>query len=215
MRSAASLVKHRLRLLATWPVVVCASVSLPRTAAACSCGGEWTRADADVIFRGKVVEVHEPVRRRIRPRSRPTNPLVGVAWRMWFAASGTFDSDVRTVFEVETTWKGRPPQFVTINTGSGMCCDCSVGKIFEEGKEYLLYATRYRDELEISWCSGAVVVGKTAIDAEVATFGAGMKPTPGVRTPMFWRTLLLPAALATPLIFGLLIWSWKTRRRAA
>jgi hypothetical protein len=205
MRVAVGPAIRRFRLLALRLVLLFATVSFPRTSVACSCSGEWTQADAEVIFRGKVVEVHEPMLLRLRPRGPYV--ITRMPWAAWFAASKKFDSDVRTVFEVETAWKGQPAQFVTVNTGSGLCCDCTFGNIFKEGQEYLLYATRHRGELGIGSCAGIALFGKTDIDAEAARLGPGMKPTPGARSmPMFWQSLLLPSAVAAPFMLGLLIW---------
>jgi hypothetical protein len=214
MRSVAGPVMRRLRLQTACLIILCVTVSFPRTSLACSCGGTWTPVDADVIFRGTVVRVHDPVLRRLRPRG--PHVITRVLWGLWYDAAKVFDSDVRTVFEVESAWKGHPAQFVTVNTGSGLCCNCTFGNLFMEREEYLLYATRDGGELGVGSCAGVVIVGKAAIDAEAVLLGPGVKPTPGPRgIPTSWRALLLPSAMATPFMLALLIWLWRISTRSS
>lgn len=178
---------------------------------ACSCGETWERMDADVIFQGRAIEVHQPMHLRFGP-SRPRG-AAGIPWGLLFEASRALDRDVRTVFRVRQAWKGGPPQFVTVNTGSGLCCDCSVGRMFEEGKEYVVYAAQYHGELNIGFCAGSALAGNRLPTADVDKLGAGTPPSSGRRGfPMLWRHLLLPGAMAVPILLAAMIWRRSTRR---
>jgi hypothetical protein len=180
---------------------------------ACSCGGTWERTDADVIFQGEAIEVHQPLHLRFKP-SR-VHGLARVPWGLWFEASRALDQDVRTVFCVSKAWKGSPSQFVTVNTGSGLCCDCSVGKIFEEGKQYVVYGAQYNGQLNIGLCGGSALPRSGLPRAEVEKLGRGTPPSSGRRPrglPMFWRHLLLPGAVALALRLAAIIWRRATHR---
>jgi len=204
----------RLRNAAPWQRLVVVSIlafsgfSLwARFGWACSCAGNWERSDADVIFQGQVVEVHEPMHLRF---SRPRG-VTRIPWQLWFKASDALDPGVRTVFRVNKVWKGAASQLVTVSTGSGWCCDCSLGKIFDDGKDYVVYAVRRDGELRIGFCAGSALSGKALPSAEEAKLGHGTPPASGHSFPMFWRHLLLPGALAAPLLLAAMIWQ-RSRR---
>ncbi len=178
---------------------------------ACSCGGDWQRSDSDVIFRGKVVEVHRPLHLRFVPRR--ADRLGFVAWRIWYSLAKHFDADVRTVFQVDTAWRGSPSLFMTVNTGSGMCCNCSLGDVFVPGGEYIVYAMRETDgELSVAFGSGHAFLGKALPLEDIGELGPGIAPTRGGRgVPLVWRHLILPAALLG--FVGLAVLGAQWRRR--
>ena len=193
-------------------VAFAAAISWAQAAWACSCGGFWEPTDADVIFQGEAVEVHVPLHLRFGPER--IEGVGGIAWGLWFEVARNFDDDVRTVFRVERAWKGNPAQFVTVNTGSGMCCNCTVGAILEEGSEYVVYAAKDDGETRVGWCAGYVVAGKDLPRPEVTSLGAGTPPSKARRGfPMFWRHLLLPATIAVVVALPVLIWRRRSKRR--
>jgi hypothetical protein len=199
------------RLVSCTVAFVVALLSV-HTAWACSCGGDWEKPDADVVFRGEVVEVHVPLHLQIHPER--VEGVVGFAWALWFTISRPFDEDVRTVFHVTKAWKGAPSEYVTLNTGSGMCCNCTVGNIFKQGTEYVVYANEYQSELHIGWCGGAAVALEDLPPSEAADLGPGAPPASGGRgLPLLWRHLLLPAALGGPIALIAALWRWRSRRR--
>jgi hypothetical protein len=200
-----------LRLLAMSIAVLVAIVLGVKAAWACSCGGFWERMDAEMIFQGEVVEVHVPLHLQVAPRK--LEGIGGIAWGLWFSVSQGFDDDVRTVFRVDKVWRGRLAQFVTVNTGSGLCCNCSLGKIFEKGHEYVVYAPKQADEIFIGFCGGRADAVKDMSPAELAMLGASTPvASGGRRVPMFWRHLLLPLALAAPIALAAIVWRRRSRK---
>jgi hypothetical protein len=182
-------------------LVFAATISITKAGAACSCGGEWGPTDADTVFQGEAVEVHRPLHLRFRPEGGKT--LARLVWGLWSRIARPFDSDVKTVFRVSRSWKGDPPEFVTINTGSGTCCECSVGTIFAEGGNYVVFAVKYGGELHVNSCAGMMVSGKALPAAEAAKLGVGTRPSKGSRSlPMTWRYLLFPGVLALPIVLA-------------
>lgn len=189
-----------------------AGIAAAETGAACSCGDVADRMNADVIFQGEAVEVHRPLHLGIRPPS--SGRIAPIIWRTWFVISRKFDPDVRTVFRVNEAWRGGPAQFVTVNTGSGICCDCSVGDIFTAGSSYVVYAVRYRGELLVEFCSGGVVPGKRLPPVDASLLGRSSPPSSGPRAfPMFWRHLSLPMTVVTAIVLMVSAVSWISKRR--
>jgi hypothetical protein len=174
---------------------------------ACSCGDAIHPLDADVIFQGEAVEVHQPLHLRFVPRTE--EELEMVAYELWFTAAREFDRDVRTVLRVNTAWKGRVPTYITIHTRF---------RSFEEGRDYVVHATMDGDELHVAGCTGGrVFPGKAPTPEYAANLGPGTRPSRGARGfPMFWRHLLLPATMALPIAFaGLIHWRFAGRRARA
>jgi hypothetical protein len=101
-------------------LTLCAVLVLGREALACDCAvsvpPDEAFAQADAVFRGKVVEV------------RPSNP--GRRWEPQYFV-------VR--FKIRTAWKGATTSEFTLGTGVGGG-DC--GKHFTQGAEYVVYAYR-------------------------------------------------------------------------
>jgi len=189
-------------------------LALARMGWACSCGGSWELKDAEVIFRGEVIEVHEPLHLQITPSSR--HGFAATAWWAWASASRTFDEDVRTVFRVDEVWRGEPAEYVTVNTGSGLCCDCSLGRQFKVGHEYVVYAWRWNGELHIGGCAGRAHDVSPASLAELASLGMGKGKPPasgGGYVPVFWRHLLLPLAFLGPILLTAIGWLRRAQRR--
>ena len=182
---------------------------------ACSCADAGDRLDTDIIFQGEAVEVHRPLQVRFVP-SRPGN-LEGSVWRLWFTVAKAFDPDVRTVFEVKTAWRGDPPQYVAVNTGSGLCCSCTLGDIFKVGNDYVVFATKFDGKLIVDSCTGWSFAGTTLPPESATKLGLGAPPSRGARgLPMFWRHLLFPAAIALPIaLAGLIQWRSSGRRARA
>ena len=192
-----------------------ATASFAETGKACSCGGTWTPADADVVFLGEAVEVHEPLHLKLGPGIY--GGIAGIAWGLSFTVTRALRDEVRTVFRVKRAWKGAPSEFVTVNTGSGVCCDCSAGNVFDEGSDYIVYATQSDGELSVGLCGGYAVATVLLPPAELAKLGPGAPPSVGPAIfPMFWRHLLLPAAGAVPFaLAGVIGWFLSKRGRRA
>lgn len=172
---------------------------------ASSCGDVWLPSDADVIFQGQAIEVHDPL--HLRFRRTGASRATGLACGLWLAAARSLDDDVRTVFRVSRGWRGTPSQFVTVNTGPWLR--------FEVGKEYVVYAAKDDGELYVGSCAGTALPGSALPADDAATLGIGTPPSRGGRgVPMFWRHLLLPSAVVMPILLTATIWAWLTRRRA-
>ena len=135
-------------------------VLLPDCASACSCvlpqGSQKERAEralsgSEAVFSGKVVEIEKP----------PSGP----GW-----SSGDLETDT---FRVSEVWKG--PQRATLEVKTpvwGMSC----GYPFEEGQEYLVYASGKQD-LKVHACGTTKQLSKA--DEDLAVLGNGEKPTDG------------------------------------
>ena len=198
--------------VAIWVLALVATIFDAEIGKACSCGDITDPLDVDVILQGEAVEVHQPLHLRFIPRGRG---LEREAWRLWYSVATNFDSDVRTVVRVNTVWKGRAPKFVTINTGSGLC---SYGAVFQEGRDYVVHATRDNGELHLYSCAGGRVFSGKALEPEYAAkLGPGIPPQSGARGfPKFWRHLLFPATLALPIaLAGLIYLIAKSRHKRA
>lgn len=179
---------------------------------ACSCGDDWGRADAAVVLSGTAIEVHEPSHLRVGPTQ---GGLAGMFVGAWVKASMAFDPDVKTVLRVNQVWKGTVTQFVTVNTGSGLCCDCSLGKVFDEGNEYVVYADEGDGEIYVGLCGGQAVAKGALSRAELDTLSVGRPPPSGARTlPLYWRHLLVPFAITLPIaLLAMLRWRWLRAQR--
>lgn len=198
---------------AIWVLALIATISRAKVGRACSCGGERDRLDTDVIFQGKAVEVHRPLYFRFVPFG--AGKFERVVDELWFRTARAFDRDVRTVFKVNTAWRGDVPQYVAVNTGTGLCCSCTLGAIFKEGSDYVVFAKKFDGELIVDWCVGSSFAGTALPRESVATLGRGASPASGARSfPMFWRHLLLPGGTMLPIaLAGLIQWRFSGRRR--
>ncbi|MEZ4223519.1 MAG: hypothetical protein R3B13_21405 [Polyangiaceae bacterium] len=171
------------------------ATSYAGAAHACSCGGEWDPADADVIFQGRAVEVERPLFLRVHPTKR--SGAAALAWGFLYEVSTALgDEDVRTVFRVDRVWRGSRSPFVTVNTGSGMCCNCTLGDVFKLGSDYVVYAIRNKGELRVGACAGSAFDAKLMSRAQAAMLGPGVPPARGEKAlPWSWVFLLAAFAL--------------------
>ncbi|CAN0520662.1 unnamed protein product, partial [Laminaria digitata] len=95
---------------------------------ACSCGwaSEIKRLEsADVVFIGRVESVD--VVAAINPQ-------------------------VVTTFKVEHLYKGDVGQHVRVETGTGFCCDCSLGPLFTTQPRWLVFASDRDGTLRTDSC---------------------------------------------------------------
>lgn len=84
----------------------------------------------------------------------------------------------RITFEVSKVWKGTNKQKLVITTSSS---SASCGYSFQEGKEYLVYASTQDNKLQTGSCSGT----KSLADAraDLAALGRGETPTVASSNP--------------------------------
>jgi len=131
---------------------------LPDCASACSCamppGSQEERvelalAESSAVFSGEVVEVEKG----------PRIKMMGLGDRVTLRASEVWKGPQQRTFEVST------PR-------SGAAC----GFLFEEGQEYLVYASG-RQDFEVYLCSGTRPL--SAANAHLAVLGDGERPTGG------------------------------------
>lgn len=189
---------------ATAVVVLVGAISWAHPSRASSCAGDgpWERQDADAVFQGEVVEVHEPLQLQFRPSH--ANRVIVLAWQLWRDAAQPFDADVRTSFRVNKSWKGRPAQFVTV---------IAERRVFEEGDEYVVYAVNEGDDLYVVGCAGSALAGSELPPADIGLLGPSAPPTPGWKVPMFWRHWLLPAPITALTLLVAVLWSRRSKRR--
>jgi hypothetical protein len=135
--------------------VVGVVVLYPDCVYACSC--PWWPiqryiSSSDAVFSGKVVEIKKP----------PSGP-------------GWSGNDPETVtFRVIESWKGPGGGTLEVKTPvSGASC----GYYFEEGQDYLVYASGKGESLGTSICSGTKSLSKA--DKDLALLGDGEKPKDG------------------------------------
>ena len=126
----------------------------PKCAHACSCamppGSQDALADSEAVFSGKVMAVEQ-----------------GTAT----ATSQGYDT---ATLRVSEAWKGAGRRTLEVRTPSqGMAC----GYHFEEGREYLAYAYKGKQGLEVDSC-GATEPLSGAV-ADLAALGDGEKPQGG------------------------------------
>jgi hypothetical protein len=129
----------------------------PECAHACSCamppGSQKERAeralsDSEAVFSGEVVRI-----------DRPSGPM---------QSSGDLETDT---FRVLESWKG--PEGGTLEVKTPVA-DMSCGYPFEEGREYLVYASEKPQSLEVYLCGETKPLSKAKED--LAALGEGEKP---------------------------------------
>ena len=129
----------------------------PACAHACSCamppGSQKERAeralsDSDAVFSGEVVRI-----------DRPSGPM---------HSSGDPETDT---FRVLESWKGPGSGTLEVKTPVS---DASCDYPFEEGREYLVYASEKRQVLEVDLCGETKPLPKAKED--LAALGEGEKP---------------------------------------
>lgn len=159
----------------------------PSTGYACSCAGEPTVEDelerSDAVFTGKVIEIQEK------------KQLNGLTKKY-------------VLFEVKKTWKGISQSQVILTTGMGGG-DC--GYEFEEGKEYLVYATKssFNDhELSTDICHRTRE--RISAQEDLALLGEGKAPTQNVNLedefrgtgPYVWLAAIVGLGIVIFIIWG-------------
>jgi hypothetical protein len=110
---------------------------------------ELALAESSAVFSGEVVEVEKG----------PRIKMMGLGDRVTLRASEVWKGPQQRTFEVST------PR-------SGAAC----GFLFEEGQEYLVYASG-RQDFEVYLCSGTRPL--SAANAHLAVLGDGERPTGG------------------------------------
>ncbi|CAA9524058.1 MAG: hypothetical protein AVDCRST_MAG05-3808 [uncultured Rubrobacteraceae bacterium] len=160
---------------------------LPDCASACSCaalpGTPQERArealsGSTAVFSGEVVEFEKPP---------PDTAMVeGTMWTVM----GDAGREAKVTLRVSEVWKGPQQQTMTITTeaDSGMGC----GYPFEEGREYLLYATG--EDPSVGLCGETKPL--SGADADLEALGEGQRPEGGAALSD------TSGALSTPAVIG-------------
>jgi len=120
----------------------------PSDAAACSCG--WASdikrlESADVVFIGRVESVDVPWYLNHPPDWPP-------AIRVYIQVVAAINPQVITTFKVEHLYKGDVGQHVRVATGTGFCCDCSLGPLFTTQPRWLVFASHSDGTLRTDSC---------------------------------------------------------------
>ena len=130
-------------------VVAGCLVHAPDVTEACSCAGATDAelfARADAVFVGRVEAVDIPWRvRQARERRYPE--------RLSSFLLTLGDPEVVTTFAVERVFKGRLGERVRVESGTGACCNCSLGATFESAPRWLVYATAHEGRWSTGLCS--------------------------------------------------------------
>ncbi len=129
----------------------------PGCAFACSCLPPGTPQEelgkSDAVFAGKVVQVSGQV-------------------------DGGAAETVEVRFEVSQVWKGAESRTVLVKTpGSSASC----GFNFEQGREYVVYASQQEGNLTSGLCSRTTLLASAADD--LAVLGSGTAPSGEAETP--------------------------------
>jgi hypothetical protein len=141
---------------------------LPDCASACSCaalpGTPQERAEkalsgSKAVFSGEVVEFDKPP---------PATTMIEGTMMSMMGGAGVKATATLRVSEV---WKGPRQQTIEITTEADSGVGC--GYPFEEGREYLVYATG-KDHLSVSLCSETKPLPEA--DADLEALGEGQKP---------------------------------------
>lgn len=131
------------------------------SASACKCSQatpEQSFERSRAVFSGRVVDVVEPSpAERRSPRSDE---------------APNFLSGVKVTFEVSEVWKGNNKQRLVVSTSDS---SASCGYSFQEGEEYLVYASGEEAKLQTGLCSGTKPLSNAR--ADLAVLGEGETPT--------------------------------------
>ncbi len=186
-------------------IVAAAVLASPTLAAACSCadwGGTMERYErAGVVVHGVVVASHVPL----------FFPLAGVRLPRWtprflrrFARPGA-TADV----EVIQAWKATPRRIVTVNLGTGQCCDCTLGPgALRVGEEVVLFGRVREGVARVGASNCNPPIHKRRVTEALALLGPGitdLPPAPRAPWLMSWLGrigLLLALLVAARLWFG-------------
>ena len=189
-------------------LLLVAVLGAPSLAAACSCmslGGTTERFEqADVVVHGLVIRERVPLLSSV-----PTPRLP--RWTPRFIRNLTYGGVTADV-EVIQAWKATPAGVISVNLGSGQCCDCTLGAGgLPVGEEVVLFG-RIRDGKQYigaSSCSPPLR-GQRVRDA-LEEFGPGITDLPA--GPWLWRAARWVGRLGVLLA---LLWAGRlwTRRRS-
>jgi hypothetical protein len=131
------------------------------SAIACKCiqsTPEESFERAGTVFSGRVVDVVEPSpAERQSPRGNE---------------DPNFLSGVKVTFEVSEVWKGNNKQRLVVMTSDS---SASCGYSFQEGEEYLVYASGEEAKLQTGLCSGTKPLSDAR--ADLGVLGEGETPT--------------------------------------
>jgi hypothetical protein len=92
--------------------------------------------------------------------------------------SNSSESGVRVTFDVSKVWKGTNKQKLVVTTSDS---SASCGYSFQEGKEYLVYASSQENKLQTGLCSGTKSLSEARTD--LAALGRGETPTVASSNP--------------------------------
>lgn len=197
-----------------WPCLVVALVvilGVEGSARACSCAGIPSLpervAEADAAFVGTVVEVDVPLL-----LSDSVVPLVDTPLSFLYFT----EPQVRTRFEVERRYRGPLGTHVVIDSGDGLCCNCSLGNAFSPGERWLVFAGESEGELRVGQCRWPLSEDRDPEGFAAALQQLGPGDAPTHPTPRWtegphgaWVSRwLVPMAL-----IGATAWWWGLRRQ--
>lgn len=193
------------------PLVLAVALAAPGLAAACSCayqGDALERFDrAGVVAHGVVRAEHVPLTNLLArlPLPRWTPRFI---WRL---ARPGVTADV----ELIQAWKETPTRVITVNLGTGQCCDCTLGPGgLKIGEEVILFGGMRDGEprLGASNCNPPIE-GRRRVKEALALMGPGITDLPrGPRAPFLMKWLVRIG------ILGALLWAariWFGGRRSA
>lgn len=171
-------------------LVACVWLGTLRTAQACSCAflGDAVEqaSSADVVFVGVAIDVDEPW--ALRETSRES------FGRLSFMLADIKGDTVRTTFRVEQAWKGVDTDQIVVDSGEGVCCNCSLGIIAQPG-ERLLIAAHVDDDgvAHVGFCRPPWPAEQA--EAMVAAFGPPQRLFPPRRRAFTWQAGMVPGLL--------------------
>ena len=129
-------------------------------ASACSClptTPQQSLQNSEAVFSGRVVDVTEQSPAERRPGRRNEDP--------------NFLNGVKVTFEVSEVWKGNSERRLVVTTSDS---SASCGYSFQEGQEYLVYASEEDAQLKTGLCSGTKRLSDAR--ADLAVLGEGETP---------------------------------------
>ena len=129
-------------------------------ASACSCAPttpQQSIQNSEAVFSGRVVDVTEQSPPERRPGRRNEDP--------------NFLNGVKVTFEVSEVWKGNSERRLVVTTSDS---SASCGYSFQEGQEYLVYASAEDAQLQTGLCSGTKRLSDAR--ADLAVLGEGKTP---------------------------------------
>ena len=159
MPSASSFVR-----LAT--LVLPALALFPDCATVCSCGTvagtpQETLSGSKAVFSGEVVDFEKP--------PPATKMIEGTMWTVM----GGGGPEATATLRVSEVWRGPRQQTITVTTEADSSVGC--GYPFEEGRDYLVYATG--EDPSVGLCSETKPLSEAGTDLEA--LGDGEKPEYG------------------------------------